>query len=845
MKSRFYILCFAVLALFFAVSAVGSNSGFLIDKCTNETIRNYCYYVDSAGNTGNLIAKLGVCKLEEDVFKCVPPGFFVDRGSTGKFSIGTFGNKDYALTKYTDGEYNRFVYLNLRESVFGDFLDKLGFEFKAPEGKRSLWHNDITSFKVFDSNNKVFLNIAFGDRDYISCDNGNCDWVFSDAQLRKILSDPQVKIDNKIKVRIDIKDFGVIESSYVIVLANKKNENIYDGKPVILTSDEDWHTVLEAVPIALWQASSGDLWCQNISNGEKCAYPLLIYGAEQGKLEPSMNPAIITKQIDDGSSQDTISKFVQDYADKVGSHKAYLIADNPSQGESNLFNNLNVGEAAIIDADDLRGFWKLSGLVVATDSEDYETALFAAQLASYYNAPLVFVGGDDNWQDYLKNKAVIAIGDLPSYVADNNLILKLNETDLQHWKIDFPTQNELDSHAVEKTFGGVSKLQSFLNQSLSKDGIILVNPNDIKDEFCESATIAGQTFNSLYCKTSVQSAYLAAAKDWHIGFVDVSTPAPKFSEMNQKVSNYYETLDGLNGEPSLSPLINEGLGVTGFASLNLDDLNFARDEVKQLDSEIKDRATNDFKPAITKAVSDIYGVYDSDNPKSKPKFVLFMAAPSAIPYSKLFVPFGDEKGLVLSPTKEYSVAGESSASMNWDNYYLDLPSGDSQDNSEETKAADISYERVYSSGASPRESMWVLYNPSEPMYPQVEIKTLDKFRWTAPTKFLGSLLKEYGKIYESDIQFSLSSFVLPSYDTSKSYLDYNDAFKTPQEFEKFLNSNPITKLQSITEGSTFISDALEREGHVYYYDEGYGRTEDVVSYKKSYVIFLQVIIISC
>ena len=41
MKSRFYILCFAVLALFFAVSAVGSNSGFLIDKCTNETIRNY------------------------------------------------------------------------------------------------------------------------------------------------------------------------------------------------------------------------------------------------------------------------------------------------------------------------------------------------------------------------------------------------------------------------------------------------------------------------------------------------------------------------------------------------------------------------------------------------------------------------------------------------------------------------------------------------------------------------------------------------------------------------------------------------------------------------------------
>ena len=158
---------------------------------------------------------------------------------------------------------------------------------------------------------------------------------------------------------------------------NLNNQNIkdaskYPAKTIFLVSDEDWHSVLTLIPVAVWT-----------TNNKVTENPLIVYHKE-GNLYDIDSP----------------SYFFNQYGGKN-----IVYSGTPPQQLNALFGK----SFQQIGPNDAINYWKKYNDVVYTE-DNYELALMASTYASLINAPLIIQNYNSNIN--LTNKNVICIGNV-------------------------------------------------------------------------------------------------------------------------------------------------------------------------------------------------------------------------------------------------------------------------------------------------------------------------------------------------------------------------------------------------------------------------------------------------
>jgi len=313
---------------------------------------------------------------------------------------------------------------------------------------------------------------------------------------------------------------------------------------------------LQTVPAVIWRSTVTDEtfesldahWCNILQPdadqhvlSSKCAYPLEIIHAEGNTYDA-----------------DGILPVLKKIEDTHGISWAVGIAANAEDNAviSNFFANFieNVPRTIYQENEFINEQWKEADIFVVVDhggfdesnerhDKAYELGLLAAQLAAYYNAPLLFIGQENmnDWQNDLKGKTLILIGDLHQSVLNNikeyNLIWPLERVDEYNFeprdliygegrlKLAAGT-NKNEQSDIENTFPNRQILQEFMTRQLPLKDIILINPLDIKDEYCESIPYkalvsTGHDLSKSFCGDSLASPWFAVGKDENIVFAPV------------------------------------------------------------------------------------------------------------------------------------------------------------------------------------------------------------------------------------------------------------------------------------------------------------------------------------
>jgi len=134
-----------------------------------------------------------------------------------------------------------------------------------------------------------------------------------------------------------------------------------------------------------------------------------------------------------------------------------------------------------ITSKDYSSIWNKRNYESVVISEDnYATGLVASLFASYINAPLVFSSSD--LASYTKYKTVYCVGDVKYKCTQKNT---------------------------------TEELQRYYQQITGTEKLILVNPNDIKDENCEQIAYTTEfgRMEKSHCKDSLLSPLLATMKN--------------------------------------------------------------------------------------------------------------------------------------------------------------------------------------------------------------------------------------------------------------------------------------------------------------------------------------------
>ncbi len=142
-------------------------------------------------------------------------------------------------------------------------------------------------------------------------------------------------------------------------------------------------------------------------------------------------------------------------------------------------------------------------VVVGTGTEnDNRASLMGSLLASYYNAPLVMYDDTDVEYDF-EGKSVFFVG------------------------APIPTNEEIDGlmEGADITyFGDAEEFNVHLQEKMETDKMILVNPMDIEEQYCEDFTFPGEhgTVENPYCRDSLVAPLLASVNNELMVFTDVS-----------------------------------------------------------------------------------------------------------------------------------------------------------------------------------------------------------------------------------------------------------------------------------------------------------------------------------
>ncbi len=506
--------------------------------------------------------------------------------------------------------------------------DKIGCEIKVNEIEAD---EEITKFKLLDESGNVIAEEDVAKWQERECYMPGCliSWViFEDESLYE-----QDKIPRGEKLTCVFEGSSTLKPKPIplILLENRKDESRYSESTVFSVSEDDWRNVLSSIPATLWYNESfgrdyygktqginmQNEWCQHTDDvmneegelepSKKCAYPLIVHAG---------NPF-------------------------TGSHYKSEIWDSNVPGYDFDRFMLDYDIQDVREGRFWKEQWKSAGVAVVVDYNDYKTGLLAAQFASYFNAPLVFVGQENRneWQEYLDAKALIIIGSLEAGIAEElkekNAILEYDD----YYNFRFPCWYGYDS--VECDFPAMTLTSDELQDLLfdlvrgsdlgykSDKGIVVTNPNDIENEFCEDGE---------FCKMSLFAPMLAFDKDCHMGFLD-----------NDKVTSFHE-LQRLDKE------LEEELGKENPSETVIDGLF---DEEETIDNEIRGAAESIGGKLWTDIFynDDYYYSYISD-------YVMFLGGPTAIPISTSTISnldafYVDEDGYLqececeIEPDKDY------------------------------------------------------------------------------------------------------------------------------------------------------------------------------------------------
>lgn len=575
-----------------------------------------CYVCDGDGNKFRDESK---CKLS----------LFADRGSqqdlvvfddNNPIPIGNKDNPDYYL-----------LYLGKDDKLGCSNADLSWVE-----------DSDITKVWLESEGKKIAEKSKSTDSNLFS--GGS--YIFQDSDLYKDNS-PTLPRGNKTTCKIQANVDGTTKtySSYdlIIIERNLKDKAKYeingdiDGikkQPAFLVSYENengklsWREVLQQVPAVMWKNSSNDNWCNKLKYLDiewkfaveinKCGYPLIVINYEQTQK------AYDNMKFDDTKTTGVFGdNSIEDNDATQYSYKQFL-EQNPYFVPTKISS----------------GMWKEAGTVVISNFNDYETGLIASQLASYLNAPVFFVGKENekDWERSLKNRMIIAVGQIESQslekIKKNNLVLTYNNG------FYYNPDNEADS-----TLSSVSQIDEFMaNLGMNSEKIIIVNPNDIKQEYCEKDKSGKK---SEYCAMSLLSPVLGFGDDKKIGFVEEYF-VPGFIEMKEK--NYKIEQAYNNGMYETNPGYMEEL----------------ENELKALEDQVVNRAI-EIHAAIANLLSD-----------GNINFAYVLAAPKAIPGRLVPERFGNLNSL-----------------LSFDNYYFDRDGVLDGDCCDCTFSPDISYSRLF------------------------------------------------------------------------------------------------------------------------------------------------------
>ncbi len=233
---------------------------------------------------------------------------------------------------------------------------------------------------------------------------------------------------------------------------NLKDESKYLVKDVFLISDEDWHNVLELVPVAIWT-----------ENDVIHKYPLLVYQQEGNSFDA-----------------DSAVHFLQKYKPS----RVIIVGSAPSALENLLTSaaptgaGLSASQVMHITPDEYLTYWKNSDIAVISGN-DYETALAASVYASLRNAPLIIDGG--------------TVKSLPASMY-KICVGTVSADCKEHYTLE-----QLQAEYINKT---------------NTDKVILANPADL-GIFVQEELVPNRSTGSLhkiYSKTSLLSPILASAK---------------------------------------------------------------------------------------------------------------------------------------------------------------------------------------------------------------------------------------------------------------------------------------------------------------------------------------------
>lgn len=388
-------------------------------------------------------------------------------------------------------------------------------------------------------------------------------------------------------------------SNPILISFNLKDKTkYYDKKTVFIENANDWRNALQWVPVSMWDTKfipnqgqtmqvspdgtypTGNLlrddWCNAVHrvNSDKsidstmCAYPLLMYnknGNDLSQFDMEANPGIMMEEPDDNLIREYIPDFIMDYGATNG---VGVKPDNDAANGGSItdtfmsylpFSSSTYG----VNKDDWKTQWKSAGNVIVVDYDNKKMALYATELATWYNAPIVFVGNYNynEWGNYLKNKVLIVVGDLQcgtcaQQLKQDNIILtydfvghQLKYDSTRPFTYTFFNEDEV------KTF---IKYVSYGNVRPANARLILTNPEDTQESYCESLGLGNSPlssiFDHLYCSHSLLVPQLASATNSIMEFVN-SPPSSGTLERKESENN---VLNSYNTNPYIISDIPEG-----------------------------------------------------------------------------------------------------------------------------------------------------------------------------------------------------------------------------------------------------------------------------------------------
>ncbi|MDO8667745.1 MAG: hypothetical protein Q7K35_01450 [bacterium] len=250
--------------------------------------------------------------------------------------------------------------------------------------------------------------------------------------------------------------------------ANTKNPSKYAAKESFLISHKNWQDVLSLTPIAVWPGNK---------------YPLLVYHEDSGGSDIDIDSTINFLQMSEPNHLTTVGA-------------THWKANSALVGAKPFGAGLAAGNISNISPSDYFSYWQTIKSLVLVDRDNYQAGLIGALLASYKNAPLIFINSTNlaAYQTLINGKVVYTVGGL-----------------------DAATNNFINTGAGVKINYSIEELQRWYINKTNTDKIILVDSSDLNADYAQPApdwysTDKGGTIYQLLQRLSLAAPYLAAAK---------------------------------------------------------------------------------------------------------------------------------------------------------------------------------------------------------------------------------------------------------------------------------------------------------------------------------------------